>query len=159
MKIECSDCLIEKPKRDITRIKDSWRCKDCQRKRFKEHREYLKRDILGIRKREDLMKEWQEKREQRQLIPKIKGQKDTSRTKKTNYFKGLWLTKLEKFIIYKKYASLGYDTEAIHKKYEEIKNVFEKMQEKMKEENKTNEEIGQHFKEQFAKLIMEENGK
>ena len=155
--LECNTCHLKKARREIKRIGAIWRCKKCISKKRWENREYLKRDVLHIRKRTDLVKEWIEKRNLRQLIPKIQGSKDTSRKNTTNYYKGLWLTKIEKDIIYKKYSSLGYSPEEIHKKYEEIRSIFEKMQNKLKEEKKTNEEISNRFKEEFSKLVMEDS--
>ena len=156
---ECFKCHKKDRQKNLKKLNEGLCCSHCQKELRKNHREFLKRNILHIRKREDLMKEWQKKREQRQLIPKIKGSKDTSQIKIINPYKGIWLTSIEKYIIYKKYSSMGWDVNLIKKRYEEIKNQFESMIEKWREEKKTDEDINKKFKEEFAKLIMEnQNG-
>ena len=105
---------------------------------------------------ERLHNEWQKKREQRKYLPKIAGSKDEGKIKGKHYYSGLWLTKLEKDIIYRKYTSAGYDWKFIKKRYEEIRSMFEKKMNKLKEQKKTDEEINKNFKEEFAKLLMED---
>ena len=152
--VDCDGlCGNKFKKKQLKRLPSGWFCDVCYRKKREEHREYLKRDILGIRKRADLLKEWEQKRNQRMFLPKIKGSKDQAINKRTNPFKGIWLTKLEKYIIFKKYRHLGEDF--ARNKLEEINNTFEKMIDKWREEKKTNEEININFKEEFAKLIMQ----
>lgn len=163
-KFECGTCHIEKPKREIKRINKEIVCiNPCLKERRAKHREYLKRDILGIRKRSDLVKEWAEKRKnqeqerQERLPPKIKGQKKTGRGSRNPYV-GIYLTSVEKQIIYKKYAHLGLDF--AKERLNKITTHFNQMIAKKKEEGKTTEELNKTFKEEFAKLIMsEEDGK
>jgi len=154
---ECFKCHKKDRQKNLKKLNEGLCCSHCQKELRKNHREFLKRNILHIRKREDLMKEWQIKREQRKNISKIKGSKDTSRIPRTNYYAGLWLTKIEKYIIYKKYSTMGWDNEKIKNRYEEIRKIFEERMVKLKEQKKTDEEINKTFKEEFAKLIMNEN--
>lgn len=154
IKFECGTCHKHKPRREIKRINKEIVCNSCKKERRLKHREFLKRDILGIRKRSDLVKEWEEKRKnQPRLPPKIRGQKKTGRGSKNPYL-GIYLTSVEKYIIYKKYAHLGEDfaKERLHK----ITEHFNQMITQCKEKERTDEEINKTFKEEFAKLIMQE---
>lgn len=151
---ECGTCHKRKPQRDIKKINKEIVCKLCLRERRQKHREFLKRDVCGIRKRSDLIKEWKEKRKHRErLPPKIKGQRKIGRGTRNPYL-GIYLTNLEKYIIYKKYAHLG--SEVARERLNKIKDHFNQMIAKHKEDKKTDEEISKHFKEEFAKLIMKE---
>lgn len=153
---ECGTCHKRKPKRDIKKINKELVCKPCLRERRQKHREFLKRDVLGIRKRSDLIKEWEEKRKnQERLPPKIKGQRRIGRGTRNPYL-GIYLTIVEKQIIYKKYIHLG--SEVARERLNKITNNFNQMIIKYKEDERTDEEISKHFKEEFAKLIMAEEG-
>ncbi len=157
-KFECGTCRKKKTRREVKIISKIVTCRPCLKERRAKHREYLKRDICGIRKRSDLVKEWAEKRKNqerlnKQLPPKIKGQKKKG-WGSINPYRGIYLSSVEKQIIYKKYAHLGSDfaKERLHK----ITEHFNQMIAKKKEEGKTTEEINRTFKEEFSKLIMQE---
>lgn len=150
IKIECGTCHIEKPKREIKRIGHESRCKDCERKKRKKHREFLKRDILGIRKRITTNP------------PKIKGsniEKLRSDIIKRQSRKGSWyvfgyLTKVEKLVLYKKYVSQGMNPETANIKIKRDVKYLLEFVEKLRNKKKLDEEIGKKFKEEFAKLTM-----
>ena len=151
---ECGTCHKKKTRREVKIISKIVTCRPCFKERRANHREYLKRDICGIRKRSDLVKEWAEKRKiQGRLPPKIRGQRRIGRGTRNPYL-GIYLTSVEKYIIYKKYAHLGEDVarERLHK----ITEHFNQMIAKKKEEGKTTEELNITFKEEFSKLIMRE---
>ena len=158
---ECGTCHKKKTRRDVKIISKIVTCRPCLKERREKHREYLRREICEIPKRSDLVKEWAEKRKNqerlnKQLPPKIRGQKKKG-WGSINPYRGIYLSSVEKQIIYKKYAHLGLDfaRERLHK----ITEHFNQMIAKAKEKGKTYDEINKTFKEEFAKLIMaDENG-
>ena len=145
---ECGTCHIEKPKRDIKRINHQIICKSCIKKARYKHREFLKRDILGIRKRNA-------------TPPKIKGsniEKLSSDIIKRQSRKGSWyvfgyLTKVEKLVLYKKYVSQGVNPETANMKIKRDVKYLSEFVEKLRNKKKSDEEIGKKFKEELHKLI------
>lgn len=160
---ECGTCHIEKPKRDTKKINKKIICNLCIKKRRDKHKEFIKRDILGIRKRKDLLKEWKQKRKEKeeQIPPKIKGsniEKLRSDIIKRLSRKGSWyafgyLTKVEKLVLYKKYVSQGMNPETASIKIKRDVKYLSEFVEKLRNKKKSDEEIGKKFKEEFAKLI------
>jgi len=111
-KLICERCKKEKPRREIKRLRDGLTCIQCIQEKRKEHREFLKRKVCGIRKREDVMKEAKEKRERKEknslfkkqiVKPIIRGVKKIIRTKQIH----LYLTKDEKKFLYFKCINQG----------------------------------------------------
>lgn len=168
---ECGTCRIKKPVRDIKRIKKIITCKSCMGKRRDKHREFLKRDILGIRKRSDLIKEWKEKRKLKEAISK-RHAKEMKKIKSSKYkiqdvkrerrfgrkpYKvsslGLYITRNEKEVLYQILINKSYSSQEAN---EHIKQMCEKMRElsiKLNKMKREKEEINIIFKEEFAKLI------
>lgn len=145
----CSQCGFEDKWKKLIRLNGGWICKPCHRERKKEHREYLKRDVLGIRKIEDVRKEAEEKRkEKKNFVPFIKGSKEK------NPYVGIYITRTEKDIIFRKYSHLGWDY--AEKKVEEIVKHLNNLKQKWKDEKLEREEVNIRFKEEFAKLINRE---
>jgi len=145
----------------------------------KEHREFLKRKILGIRKREDLRREGAKKRADRevrkqaikeererkknqskgQLFPMIKNSK-RDKDKKRHSGKGSWcifgyLTKPEKEFLYRKYKEREFSNEEIREKISRDVKHLQAFVNNLKEKKKSKEEINRRFKEEFAKLLEE----
>lgn len=157
---QCNRCPKRDSPKNLKKIGREWVCKNCYRKGKKKHREFLKRDILGIRKREDMVKEWAEKRKQREReekeraklvqVPKIKGAKKRAYSKRFH----LYITSIEKQVLYRKYTSQGLDSITAGKK---VKDTITQINTKVKEwyEAKlTDKIINEKFKEEFAQLIM-----
>ena len=160
-KFTCDGCGIKVAKlKYLKKRKGGFLCGKCVTKNTLKHREFLKRDILGIRKRSDLLKEWAEKRELRERMnnrqcpscakPQIKKPKEDRL--KINTL-GLYLTKNEKLVLYKKLVHSGLSSEEANNR---INNLSEQMKiiiEKLRNEVDTQEELNKRFKEGFAKLI------
>src|SRR3990172_12201486 len=70
--VKCDSCPKEESYTKFKRMNGSWRCIPCYRKKIKDNREHLKRDVLGIRKKEDLVKEWEARRKLREALSKEK---------------------------------------------------------------------------------------
>ncbi len=145
---ECSICGKEYERKNLKKIGSIFYCSSCYIKKRKEHREFLKRDILGIRKRNDLEKEWKEKRESQPLI--IKG----SKVKKVSAQFHPYLTKDEKKFLYKKYFTQGLNSITIKNKINKISNHIKSSICTWKQENIENKNINEKFKEEYLKLVM-----
>lgn len=150
---ECEICGLKEKQKNLRRINGSWICKKCYSKKRKDRREFIKRNVAGIRRREEILKEARKKREQKQNIPHIKNSKDKSINKRRNPYKGIWLTKEEKKVIYFKYKDKS--SKFINKKYNEIKNQFENLINQWRKEKINEEEMDLRFKEHFAQLTAQ----
>ena len=146
----------------LKKSKGEYLCKKCIRENRKTHRKFLRRDILKIPKRSDLLKEWAEKRKLRESIvekigvskPEIKRQKDDKL--KINTL-GLYLTKDERLFLYKKLVQ-GENQLSSEEANKRIKNLTEQMKiliEDLRNKVKTQGEFKKRFDEGFAKLIGE----
>lgn len=152
---DCDKCKKKGKQRLLKNIKDGWYCKSCQGIFRQEHREFLKRDVIGIRKRSDLIKEWEIKRKERELIsPKIKGSISRSNSNQLHFY----ITRDEREFLYRKYIHLGMNPINVEEKIERDVKFLSELIKRLREQKKTDEDINKTFKEQFAKLIME-NGK
>lgn len=157
-RLNCSVCFLDRPAHRIKRIKKKWICSECYRKQKYEHRVLLKKEA-GFLSREERMKVWAEKREQKELLRKelpviqgikIKGQKVKYISKQ---FHG-YLTYVERQILYKKYRATGMAHEDVIKKVQKTAEHLSELVKKMREEKKSEEHINVNFKEEFAKLIQ-----
>ena len=168
---ECDICETKERRKNLKRINRIWMCGGCHRKKRNENREFLKRDILGIRKRSDLMKEWKEKRKLKEAIAK-RHAKEIKKIKSSKYkiqdakrerrfgrkphkvsSLGLYITRNEKEVLYQILINKSYSSQEAN---EHIKQMCEKMNELSKKLNKMKrekEDINIIFKEEFAKLI------
>lgn len=151
--LECGTCHKKYLSKKIKRIRNEWKCKECIKEWRKENREFLKRKILGIRKKSDLLKEWKEKREQINNLPKINGAK-VKGTKIGRKQVHLYITSAEKQVLYKKYISEGLDFEMANIKVKETCENVVNLIELWKNKSFTDEEINRRFREEFAKLLM-----
>lgn len=154
----------------LKKVNEGYLCADCIRENRAKRREFLRREVLGIRKREDLMKEWAEKREARkeeqERLKKMYGEpKPKIKSIKPNKIKistlGIYVTKNEKLFLYKKLTT-GKDPLTSEEANERIKLLSGEMlrvKEEIKEElklrldiKKPQEEFKKRFDEEFAKL-------
>ena len=143
MKIECDICNKELKRKEAIKLNHHWRCQDCQRKKKKEHREFLKREICHINKRSPngTRKEYH--------YPKLKSSKRKSLPRsKFNY-----LTMIEKQILFKKYIKRGLDKESIKEKIKRDTKYLSDFIKELREKQIEEENISSRFKEEFAKLI------
>jgi len=162
-KLICVKCKKEKPRREIKRLRDGLICKQCIVEKRKEHREFLKRKVCGIRKRSDLEKEWKEKRERKErerisfkkqiVKPIIRGVKKIIRTKQTH----LYLKKDEKKFLYFKCINQGMTSEEASKRVKDLCSRMSELVIKLRTKIKDEKELNKRFKEEFAKMCEELN--
>lgn len=139
MEVECEECRVSVQRKKIKRINNKWICKSCYRKKRKERREHLKKELENAQKKARAIDN----------IPNIKGSKE----KKVSRDLHLYLTKEEKDVLYRKYLKKGLEYESIKEKIDRDTKYLRELTLKLKEQNKSEEEISNKFKEEFAKLI------
>ncbi len=140
-------------------------CKGCAREKRLKHREFLKRDVCGIRTREQQIKDWEKDREEKEkrckklrkivsksVVPDIKSIRK-NRVKISSL--GIYITKDEKNVLYKKLVGLGFDSKTASERIDNLCTRMEKVVEKLRETVKTKEDLDKRFKEEFGKMCME----
>ena len=157
-RFKCCKCEESFPSRKgLKKLNEGYFCKGCHKEKRANHREYLKRDVLGIKKREELEKEWEEKRRAKAMekpkifTPGIKSIKKKPRISSL----GMYITKEEKKERYLSFIRMGMSSDEANKR---IKNICEKMSElkaELKNEVNSKEELNKRFKESFEELCME----
>lgn len=148
--VKCDLCQELKIRRKVKKIGSFCKCYDCIKIKRLEHREFLKREICGIRKRRT-SKEVQEERERETKVPKIKGSKEKRKLKNSH----LYLTRVEKEVLFRKYLKQGLVVEEIRKKIKENLKYLSDLTIKLREQRKSEIEVNRIFKEEFAKLLEE----
>ncbi len=163
-KVHCDKCGTQVAKfKHLKKVNEGFLCRKCIVKNRKKHREFLRREVLGIRKREDLEKEWAEKRkakqEEQERLRKIYGDaKPGIKSIKSKGQKisslGIYITKNEKLVLYKKLTTgeNAITSDEANIRIKLLSNEMSKVKEELKEEVKTQEEFNKRFKEEFAKL-------
>jgi len=156
-KIKCSKCEKEVKKlKELKKTKDGYFCKKCMKEKRKEHRKFLLRKIIGVRKRrskEEIEEDRKRKeKEKREYKPIIKGAKERKTYAPRIGALGLYLTKEEKKVLYYKYIEKGLGQEEANDCIRNNVAFLNNLVEKMKRQNKTKEEINNKFKEEFAKI-------
>jgi hypothetical protein len=139
---KCVICNKEFDK-EIKRINKEWICSKCYIQKKKNHREYLKREVLGIKKRSlGKIKE--------QPKPEIKKQKSSEikSIKINNYF-----TITEKQFLFRKYYKKGLSKEEIIIRVNKDKEYLDNFVKDLMKQEKQKEEISKKFREEFSKLI------
>ena len=164
---KCFKCGKKFRRRNLKKLNSGWFCIHCYSEKKKEHREYLKRNVLGLTKEQEERELKDEKnnyrkkerrkirelkpKKQRVSPPKIKGSKN--RVHKRN--SSLFLTKLERQVLWKKYLLMGFSPELADEKIKRDMKFLSDLIEKLRKKKKSDEEISNRFKEEFAKLVME----
>ncbi len=150
--------------KDFKKCNSGFYCKKHYAEKMKKHREYLKRDVLGIRTRKQQIKDWEEARKLKESrkkivsprLPKIPGSKLNRPSPKISPL-GMWLTKDERKVLYFKYINQGMDSREANKKLKESVEFLSveflsSLVKKLREKKKTDKQINVIFKEEFAKL-------
>ncbi len=145
------------------------KCKSCKQKKKLEKKEFFKRNVLGVRKRVDIIKEWKEKRKIKRSEKEVTRQaiKEEREKKETKQIPNLlpikdkiktysYLSSEEKRLLYKKYLKQGYDPETSSLKIKKCADYMTKLREELRTKKVPEEEISSRFKEEFAKLLMQE---
>jgi len=158
IKYKCDGCGCEVRRlKYLKKLNGGFFCKKCEQKRRKKHREFLKREICGIRKRSDMIKEAKEKREKQSILrkivsalPKIKSIK--SKGKKISGL-GFHLTKDEKLFMYKNLVNRGLESDAASRRIKNLTEQMQELKERLRNEKLSEVEFNKRFKEGFAKLV------
>lgn len=167
-------------KKQIKRINGNWLCESCYKKRLKDKRDKIEKEVLGITEEQKLeeqrliknkyekenreknrekinkyQREYKKKHKKIKIIKPIKEKPIIKGAKiKKRYFNtGLCLNKIEKQLLFKKYLSLGYSYSESDKKVKEINDYLKNLKDRLKKESKSEEEFNNKFKEEFAKLL------
>lgn len=165
--VNCDKCGKKVARfKHLKKVNEGFLCGNCIKENRKNHREFLKRNILGIRKRSDILKEWAEKRkvreEEQERLRKIYGDaKPKVKSVKEDRLRintlGLYLTKDERLFLYKKLVQ-GENPLSSEEANKRVNNLTEQMKiliEKLRDKVKTQGEFKKRFDEGFARLIME----
>ncbi len=165
--VHCDKCGREVAKlKYLKKVNEGFLCGKCIKENRAKHREFLRREVLKIPKRSDLLKEWAEKRKVREKeqerLRKIYGDaKPEIKSSKKDKLKintlGLYLTKDERLFLYKKLVQ-GENPLSSEEANKRIKNLTEQMKiliEDLRNKVKTPLEFRKRFDEGFARLIME----
>ena len=142
-KIKCNGCKKMIPIRKIKKVNGGFLCIKCRQKNRKEHREFLNRKIIGVRKRRS--KEEIEKENQKQII-KIKNINPT--VKMIN----LCLSKYERQFLYRKHIKEGDSVDEASRKVTNCNSKLKELVKKLRIKGISEEEINRMFKEEFARL-------
>ena len=152
-KFKCSNFSIcgqaVSKRKHLQSLKDGEFCDKCVQERRREHREFLKREVLHIRKRSDLKKEWAEKRRLMESLPKVNGSKTSSRPLH------FYITKNEKDFLWRKYVQMGLNPLNANERIKKDVKFLQDLVVKLREQKKEEVDINSEFKEAFSKMIME----
>jgi len=143
-KNKCNKCGKLFSRRKLKKINNGLLCPECIKKKRKKHREFLKREIIGIRKRRRKVSEIKKDNPK----PVIKGAKVRRVSRKLH----LYLTKQEKQFLYKKHINEGDNQEEALRKVDSCAIRLSKLIKELKEKGKSEEEINRRFKEEFRRL-------
>ena len=104
----------------LKKSKGEYLCKKCIRENRKNHREFLKRKVIGIRKRRssEKVKEEQKKlnRIQKSIIPKIETKTKRQKINSLN----LYLSKNERLVLYKQLLRNGLNSKQANKRVDNL---------------------------------------
>ena len=163
----CSICKKDYPRKKVQVINSVVKCKSCKQKKKLEKKEFFKRNVLGVRKRVDIIKEALGKRKIRRAEKEVTRQaiKEEREKKETKSIPNLlpikekiktysYLSREEKKLLYQKYLK-RYDSETSNLKIKKCIDYMTKLREKLRSKKVSEEKISNRFKEEFAKLIME----
>lgn len=159
----CIECEKEFTKNEIKRVNKKWICIFCKRKKRDKRRDEILHTVGGVRRKEDIMKEAKEKRKKRSLWGKIFKSKEnvlpgikSAKPKKRVSVLGMYLTREERYLLFKKYCSNGLSPQDASEKVKERAKFLTDLIQKLRAEKRSEESINKIFKEEFAKLCESE---
>ncbi len=112
-------------------------------------------------KRKDLEKEWAEKRKEKEKLMKTlpnyesPGIKSIRRGRPKISSLGIYITRDEKNVLYKKLVGLGFDSKTANERIDNLCEKMRKVVEKLRETVKSEEDLNKRFREEFGKMCME----
>ena len=110
---------------------------------------------------QDLKKEWAEKRKEKEKLMKTlpnyesPGIKSIRRGRPKISSLGLFITRDEKNVLYKKLVGLGFDSKTANERIDNLCEKMRKVVEKLRETVKSEEDLNKRFREEFGKMCME----
>lgn len=132
-------CGIEITRKKGVYINKIWRCKNCHKKKKAAHREFLKREVCGIRKRSP--------NGTRKGVPIIKG------VKEKRIIPPMGFTFEERQFLFKKYIKSGLSKDEINIKIQKDIDYIKELVNKLRTQQTPEENLNKKFKEEFAKLV------
>lgn len=158
--VECPCCHKKVKDYEIKKTPSGFKCSSCVKEIREKRRDFLIHEVAGVRRRSNLKVEWEEKRRLKELQPVIKGSKISTKGKKKNPQISFYITKDEKYILWKKFNNkklYNLSPEQIDLRINGICNEMKELVIKLKKKNKSEQEINTRFKEEFAKLLETED--
>ena len=172
----CCKCGLKvKRLKSLKKLNGGFFCRKCAKEKRAKHREFLKRDVLGLTKEQEEEERLEvvnkysrdrtkrkriERDKERQKNPKINLPKMKSIIKskgKRVSSLGIYITKVEKLVLYKKLVQSGLDSKAANNRIQLLSDKMNEFKEKLKETVKTKEELNERFKLEWGKLMEREN--
>jgi len=156
-KLNCDKCG-ERVRRFkfLKKSKGEYLCKKCVKENRKNHREFLRRKVIGMRKRRSPE---EVKKEQKRLnkinkssIPKIETK---TKGQKINTL-GLYLSRNERLVLYKQLLKNGLNSGQANKRINNLSKEMSNQLKKLRYEVKSDKELNIRFKEKFAELMENE---
>jgi len=164
MELKCDICGIKVDKlKRLKKLNGGFYCKKCEQKKREEHREFLRRNVLGIKKRKELKKIWEKKRKEKEAAkekqfikkqniqekPIIKGAKVKIKTRQVHCY----LTHDERGFIFKKMLKQGFPEEECKERVSSMVKYLKDYVKGLREQKKKEQEVSRRFNEEFARLI------
>ena len=157
-KLNCDKCgeKVSNLKK-LKKVNEGYLCIKCRRGNRKNHREFLRRKVIGMRKRRSLeeIKEEQKKLNKiyKSIIPKIESPK--TKRLKINAL-GLYLSNKERLVLYKQLLKSGSNSKQANERVNNLSNEMSNHLKKLRYEVKSDKELNIRFKEKFAELMENE---
>ncbi len=153
-KTNCEKCGKDVRRfKNLKKIGGKYICNGCDKENRKNHREFLKRKVIGIRKRRssEEVKEEQKKlnRIYKSIIPEIETKTKRQKINSLN----LYLSKNERLVLYKQLLRNGLNSKQANKRIDNLSEEMSNHLKKLRCEVKSDEELNKRFKEKFAELI------
>lgn len=142
--------------KNLKKIGGKYICKGCYKENRKNHREFLKRKVIKMRKRRssEEVKEEQKKLNKiyKSIIPKIETKTKRQKINSLN----LYISKDERLVLYKQLLRNSLNSEQANKRIDNLSIEMSNHLKKLRCEVKSNEELNIRFKEKFAELMENE---
>lgn len=143
--VRCGEHFDSRKK--VKKLKDGFYCKNCNKEKRKEHRNYLKKEI---QKEDNLKKELKAKDKNLPLSPALRSIK---RKPKISGL-GLYITKEEKKERYLSFIKRGMSSEDAKKRIDNVCNEMVLLRDELKTEIKDKEELNERFKKAYEELWL-----
>ena len=172
----CCKCKTKVERlKHLKKLNSGFFCRKCAKEKRAEHREFLKREVLGLSKEQEEQEKLDERNKysrDRTKKKRIEREKERQKNPKINIPKiksiikskgkrisslGIYITKEEKLVLYKKLVQSGLDSKAANDRIKLLSDKMNEFKAKLKEIVKTKEELNERFKMEWGKLMEREN--